>query len=355
VASAILTTGITAKRHKTVFRRELLKARPAVFGIAVAYVSTSGFHLMKAILAEGGVTEVRLVTDTRDAITHPKALELALESGWNVRVVDSLSGTFHPKLYAGAGAFDTSGQISDVSLLVTGSANMSLGGFVKNGECGYWSTGLRSRPSAEQAWLDCWTVGKPLTPSMLNDYEKRFALRNRHRSPLDLVALGVADEIPEITKGGAPKKGIAAPKTSQKAISETSATVAWAGLQSFTGEYNLQIEFPKEAGLVLRRLFGRLSGDGAVNIRCSDGNVRQFRYKYYDHNGMFRLNVPNTVPLVEWARTNKAGIAYVEHSDEPDELDFEILKPGWELEEIVDRSLALGTWGRTPTRLFGWY
>lgn len=323
--------------------------------MAVAYVSTSGIHLMKSLLTEGGVSEIRLVTDTKDAITHPKALEFALESGWLVRVVDSLAGTFHPKLYAGAGSFDATGRISNVSLLVTGSANLSLGGFVKNGECSYWSTGLRARPSAEQAWLDCWTVGKPLTPSMLRDYEKLFALRNRHRSPLDLVALGVADEIPQVAQGGAPRRGISAPKASQKAVSEASSAVAWAGLQSFTGEYNLQVEFPKEAGVVLRRLFGRLARDGAVDIRCSDGNIRQFLYKYYERNGMFRLNVPNAVPSVAWARATKAGIACVEHSDEPDELRFEILKPGSKLEEIVDRSLALGTWGRTSTRLFGWY
>ena len=44
-------------------------------------------------------------------------------------------------------------------------------------------------------------------------------------------------------------------KKELKAISEAAASVAWAGLQSFTGEYNLQVEFPKEAGLVLQRIF----------------------------------------------------------------------------------------------------
>jgi hypothetical protein len=58
--------------------------------------------------------------------------------------------------------------------------------------------------------------------------------------------------------------------------------------------------------------------------------------------------------LVDWARANKAGIAYVEHDDE-DALSFEIVPPGQALIDVMDRSLALGTWGRTSTRLYGWY
>ena len=70
---------------------------------------------------------------------------------------------------------------------------------------------------------------------------------------------------------------------------------------------------------------------------------------------MFRLNIPNVTPLVAWARENKEGIAYVEYSEGRGALYFEILPPGQPMMDIVDRSLALGTWGRTPTRLYGWY
>lgn len=73
-----------------------MKTKPSVVGLAVAYVSASGFGLVKNILEEGEVGEVRLVADTKDGVTHPKALEGALESGWKVRIVDSLAGTFHP-------------------------------------------------------------------------------------------------------------------------------------------------------------------------------------------------------------------------------------------------------------------
>ncbi|WP_375762458.1 hypothetical protein ACE10W_37155 [Bradyrhizobium sp. B025] len=355
MSSSIVTTGITGNTYKALFRKQMLKAKPSVVGMAVAYVSASGFNLVKDILDESGVGEVRLVADTKDGVTHPKALEGATESGWKVRVVDTLAGTFHPKLYVGADSFHDTKGVSGLSLAIAGSPNLSHGAFLKNGECAFWSIAPHTRDSAAQAWLDCWNVGAPLTNSKLKDYEKYFALRNRYRKPEDLVLLGVADTVAKSTAAGSPPKGAAPPKAAQKAISETAASVAWAGLQSFTGEYNLQVEFPKEAGLVLRRVFGTPSKDGSIDIRCADGAVRTFKYKFYDHNGMFRLNVPNSVPLVEWARENKAGIACVEHNESLGVLTFEILPPGQSLMDVVDRSLALETWGRTPTRLYGWY
>ncbi|MCC7428680.1 MAG: phospholipase D family protein [Alphaproteobacteria bacterium] len=354
MTSSIAMTGLAGPTYKALFRKQIRKAKPPVFGMAVAYVSASGFNLVKSILDEGEVGEVRLVTDTKDGVTHPKALQSAMDSGWKVRVVDSLSGTFHPKLYVGAAAFDNAAGLSGLSLAIVGSPNLSRGGFLTNGECCFWSSAPHSRESAARAWLECWNIGTPLTKTKLQDYEKYFALRNRNRLPADLVALGIADSIPK-TENGKPKKGVSPPKTEDKAVSETAASVAWAGLQSFTGEYNLQLEFPKEAGLVLRRVFGKPSKDGSVDIICADHQQRKFKYKYYDHNGMFRLNIPNSAPLVDWARANKTGIAYVEHDEESGDLYFEIVPPGQPMMEIVDRSLALGTWGRTTTRLYGWY
>jgi len=351
---SVLTTGITGNTYKALFRKQLLQLKPPVFGMAVAYVSASGFNLVKNILEESGVGEVRLVTDTKDGVTHPKALESAVSSGWNVRIVDTLAGTFHPKLYVGAAGFDDDAGVVEPSLAITGSPNLSHSGFVTNGECAAWSVPPDAGESIGQAWLDCWTVGAPLTKAMLKNYEKYFEIRNRNRTPKDLVVLGAADTIPETVKG-VPKKGVSPPKPQEKAISESAASVAWAGLQSFTGEYNLQLEFPKEAGLVLRRVFGKPTKDGTVDILCADGAVRTFKYKYYDDNGMFRLNIPNATPLVDWARANKAGIGYVEHDEKSGGLYFEIVPPDQSMMDIVDRSLALGTWGRTTTRLYGWY
>ena len=354
MTSGVVTTGMTGNTYKALFRKQILRVKPPAVGMAVAYVSASGFSLVKKILDEGGVEEVRLVTDTKDGVTHPKALQGAVDSGWNVRVVDSLAGTFHPKLYVGAAGFDDAAGVADLSLAITGSPNLSHGGFLKNGECVFWSAAPHSRKSAARAWLDCWNAGVPATAERLAAYAKYFALRNRYRKPEDMVALGIADSLPK-KADGSPKKGVTPPKTEHKAISEAAASVAWAGLQSFTGEYNLQVEFPKEAGLVLLRIFENLSQGESIGILCADGQVRTFKYRFYQDNGMFRLNIPNPTPLVAWAREHKQGIAYVEYRETDGVLYFEILPPDPPMIDIVDRSLALGTWGRTSKRLYGWY
>lgn len=345
--SAVATTGLGRSTFRALFRKKILQVKPQALGMAVAYVSVSGFNLVKRILEESGVGEVRLVTDTKDGVTHPRALESAVRSGWEVRVVDGLSGTFHPKLYVGAAGFGRSGNAQDLSLAIVGSPNVSRSGFLTNGECVFWSAAPHGRRAAATAWLDCWNAGVPATAQRRAAYERRFALRNRFRKPQDMVALGIIDGLP--TQTGAP------PKREHKTISEAAASVAWAGLQSFTGAYNLQVEFPKEAGLVLERICAGLSRGELVDILCADDQVREFRFRFYADNGMFRLNVPNSTPLVDWARKHRDGIAYVEYNGVTGGLRAEILPPSSRVSEIVDRSRALGTWGKTRTRLFGWY
>ena len=61
---------------------------------------------------------------------------------------------------------------------------------------------------------------------------------------------------------------------------------------------------------------------------------------------MYRLNIPRTVPLVDWALEHKAGIACVERREAQDNPYFEIPKPGGRsMMDIMERSFALGTWG----------
>ena len=105
MTSAFATSGIAGTTYRALFRKQILHARPRVVGMAVAYVSATGFSLVKSILDEGGVGEVRLVTGTKDAVTHPRALHNAVDNGWNVRIVNSLDGTFHPQAIRGRGSF----------------------------------------------------------------------------------------------------------------------------------------------------------------------------------------------------------------------------------------------------------
>ena len=354
MTNRVTTTGIKGNTYETLFRRQIKRVKPPAVGMAVAYVSVYGFNLVKKILHEGGVEEVRLVTDTRDGVTHPKALQGAVDSGWDVRVVDDLTGTFHAKLYVGGTGFGGPAGVANLSLAIMGSPNISRNGFRRNGECVFWSVAPHAVNSAARAWRECWRAGVPATPAKLSEYERAFALRNRSRKTQDLVALGVVDDLPAQVDG-VPKKGVAPPKKELKAISAASASVAWAGLQSFTGEYYLQVEFPKEAGLVLKRIVEDLTHGEAVPILCADGETRTFRFRFYEDNGMFRLNIPNATPLVKWARKHKDGIALVEYDEANGGLCFEVLRPGERMEDTVGRSLAFGTWGRTRTRLYGWY
>jgi hypothetical protein len=72
MTSSFAMTGLAGSNYKSLFRRHIKKVKPPVFGMAVAYVSASGFNVVKSILDESGVGEVRLVTDTKDGVTHPK-------------------------------------------------------------------------------------------------------------------------------------------------------------------------------------------------------------------------------------------------------------------------------------------
>jgi hypothetical protein len=316
-------------------------------------VSVGGFDFMKNLAAEVAVDDCRLVTDTKDAVTHPNALRAALSDGWDVKVVDHLAGTFHPKLYVGGASFDDDDGIKDGCVVVTGSANLSLGALSRNAECSYIRFGDNIGASAGDAWRDCWGAGTELTEDILSSYEKYFALRNRSRSPPDLVALGVAEEMIPST-GGKPVQGISPPKDGA-AIPNSAATVAWAGLQSFTGEYDLQVEFPRDAGDVLARMLKTVANGNTATVMCDDGLARQFLFRFYENNGMWRLNVPNDTPNANWARQNKDGIAVVEIGGEGQPVRFRVIQPGTDLVDVVDRSIALGTWGKTSTRLYGWY
>ncbi len=97
--------------------------------------------------------------------------------------------------------------------------------------------------------------------------------------------------------------------------------------------------------------------DGKLDVYCPDDEItRPMQYRFYRDNGMFRFNIPNEVPGVAWARQHQDGLVIVEQGPTGGAaLRIRLLKPGAEAGEIVGRSAALGTWGRTPTRAYGWF
>jgi len=295
-----------------------------------------------------------MVADTGDAITHPEALKLALDQGWTVRTADPKAGTFHPKMMVGGSRFSETNGIDTPTWMIVGSGNLSKGGLVGNVETSVMRYSDELPRTSGMAFKELWDVGKNLNATRLREYATYFAEHNKRRTPLDLVILGIADSPLEELQEDVVRRS-KAPSPEDRSVGIEVASAAWAGLESFTGEYTLQVEFPRDAGNILTRMLGTGGAGQFVNLKCEDGQVRQMRFAYYNHNSMFRLNVPNDVPQAQWVRDNKAGIALVEQARDPTEMTFRIVAPGKEMSDVIGRSAALGTWGKTPTRLYGWY
>jgi len=232
---------------------------------------------------------------------------------------------------------------------------MTRGGLIANVECGIISREAADVAAYAEAFKTLWLNGERLTPDMLAAYGIKFAKRNRKRTAKDLAFLGVVDHPEQLTVSAVDLRAQAAPNDNERAIETTVATTAWAGLQSFTGEYQFQVEFPRAAGEVIQSIVGASSEDQKVLVDCEDGVPRLMNFHFYEQNSMFRLNIPFDVPFVEWARANHDGIAVVSEGRLPGPpLRLRIVKPGPQMDEVIRRSVALGTWGKTPTRLYGW-
>ena len=173
-----------------------------------------------------------------------------------------------------------------------------------------------------------WNVSLPATKAILRDYAAIFAERARRRGASELADLEVCDIAPDLskTKDLPSRKRLPPP-----AYTAEFAVAAWAGLQSFTGEYRFQVEFPKTAGRVVSQIVrSHIQADGWLDVYCPDDSIaRPMQYRFYENNGMFRLNIPNEVPGVSWARHNKDGIAIVKRGPSGGApLRLRILKPG---------------------------
>lgn len=352
--SQIMVSGCGEEAQEQTIRRIVKEAAPAVAAIASAFVSTDGVRRMGDILSAGGVRQCRLIAGLDYFVTHPEALVMALDRGWQVRVGSGREGIFHPKLIVVGGAFGPHGVIRKVSGVYVGSSNLTRGGLQRNVECGWVSTSA-CPTSASDVFALMWQSSEPATQRLLRNYASRFAERARTRSVQELREVGVADcpvipvEIGSLKASRPPERA---------AVAEVFAVAAWTGLQSFTGEYRFQVEFPRQAGEVIEQIIGvSARRTGRFDVYCpEDGSVREMQYGFYSANSMFRLNVPNDVPGVAEARRTRDGVALVERGvpgGAP--LRLRIIKPGAGMNEVVGRSAALGTWGRTPTRLFGWF
>jgi len=281
-------------------------------------------------------------------------LKLIRASGWELRLGVAIAGIFHPKLVIGGEGFQLNGALRSPSLLYVGSANLTRPGLIRNTECGFLAD-QQDTPGAGEAFAEMWNAARPANERSLREYSAVFAEANRRRTAKEIEALGVSE-----TEGSSRAKlsSLAHRRPpGRSSVSAEYAKAAWAGLQSFTGGYRFQVEFPRSAGEVVRALIrGRTTSGGYVQVLCVDsGATLPMRFAFYEDNSMFRLNVPNDVSNVAWARSHHDGIAYVSKARTgPAPITLRIIRPSKELDEIVSKSVGLGTWRRTPTRLYGW-
>lgn len=333
----------------------LRKSKPKAIGIASAFVTVQGIkefiHLSKHLRG----SKCRLVAGIDYTITHPEALSMAKKIGWDVRIGQSNYGIFHPKLIVAGQNFNKRGLITNPRCIFVGSSNMTFEGLRKNVECTLVADDSSYAEEAASVFSLIWRQSLKLTDNLLKNYSAAFAERNRARSFSELELHGIRD------RGKSAVKKLSALKKEKppasRAMRNDFAAVVWAELKSFTGGYAFQVEFPRSAGEVLSRFAKKKKlPNNKVAVMCEDGSIRDMTFRYYTDNSMFRLNVPNNVPGVQWARDHKKGIAVVRRGPEGGAaLNLKILPPGTDMDEVVGRSLALSTWDKTQTRLYGWY
>lgn len=354
MAQQVVLSGVGTNRYGETLQQFLTLQRPNALGVASAFVTVKGVNQLIRILSRCGETRCRLVAGTDGAITHPEALYAARENGWGVRLGRAVTGIFHPKMIVAGNRFTCSGGIHELAYTYVGSSNLTGAGLGRNVECGFIADADGCPESASEAFANLWNSSVPATNSELRNYAAVFAESARKRTVAQLTDLGVNDSTP-VTGRPQDLRGQPSPRP---AMDVGYAIAAWTGLQSFTGEYTFQIEFPRDAGRVIRQIMpNRSRADGKTRVYCPDDqSTRPMKYGFYEDNGMFRLNVPNDASGVEWARENKDGIAIVERGPTGGApLRLRIIRPGTEADEIIGHSAALGTWGSTPTRAYGWY
>jgi HKD family nuclease len=330
----------------THFAREFRRLVGAEYSVAVAFLTEPGYQRIKKF-PRFQTRSARLVVGLGNYVTSPSAIRAAIRDGTSIRLVATTAlGIFHPKLYVVC--HDASPQA-----LYVGSANGTTAAFTGNTELGYFTT-LASDCAEALALFDDWYANlQPPTTNEIDEYAREYTRVNnkRLRSFDDVATLAdLAIVAPnEIDEAGTVSRDRPVPTT--RLLDAQDARTAWTSLQSFTGEYALQVEIPAPAAAVLTRL--GLPERGRIPFRCEDKVVREMTYGYYGDNGMFRINIPNDVPNAATVRETREGILLITRARGGLLLRL-VIDPS-EIRRYVERSVAYGSWGRTRTRTYGWF
>lgn len=338
-------SGVTGKTTYDMLSDLLSETDAASLFFASAYVTQAGVDRIETLLDQYQIKTCVAVFGLDGCVTQPKAIESAVDLGWTLCLVEGGRHHFHPKIaLTGDSPPDPFAEAYGGYI---GSANFTQGGLINNIETGLIVQDTETVNGLSNVAEKVWELAEPVKNVDLDKYSDRYASAARKR-PTDYQPPGVG---PSLTGEIDPEDESESPQYST--YNPKHATVAWAGLESFTGEYTFQVEFPKTAGEVIRSLLG--ADEAEIGVLCSDKVVREMKYKFYEDNGMFRLNIPNEVIGVEQARREKSGIALVTGSErENASLELEIINNKERIEEFVHRSKREGSWDETPTRLYGW-
>ena len=317
-----------------------------VFVFASAYVSRQGIEQLNSVLSDSEISQCAGVFGLDDYVTQPSAIERARDLDWDVRVSGGGGQNFHPKLAVAGPSW------GDFTTGYIGSGNFTKGGFENNVEVGAILNDASTVEDLGEVAVQLLAESTSADDYNLDEYAEEYAERARQRSTKDPRA-GVGEPTPT-TESMDPKAYEDWQEPEDPVYDPKHATAAWAGLQSFTGEYKFQLEFPKIAAMVVRELVG--GEEGEIIAWCEDQKTRIVEYKFREDNGMFRLEIPNEVPRVDLARERKEGICLVEDTDHPSaQINLRIITDNREASEFIHRSMRENSWGETRTRLYGWF
>src|SRR6185295_15126336 len=116
MTQSIVLSGSGGQAHREMLDRTLRRIRPRAVGLVSAFVTVNGMMELLRIARGVGGPACRLVAGTDHAITHPRALSLALDSGWQVRLGRAVDGRgiFHPKLLVAGNGFGRGGGVNGI-------------------------------------------------------------------------------------------------------------------------------------------------------------------------------------------------------------------------------------------------
>ena len=151
MTQSIVLSGLGGEAHRAMLDRTLRRIRPRAIALVSAFVSVDGMKELLRIARGAGNPACRLVAGTDYAVTHPRALTLAVDSGWQVRLGRARDGRgiFHPKLLIAGSNFGAGGGVNGTRCIYVGSSNMTAGGLEWNVECGPRAVSVR-RPRSSR-------------------------------------------------------------------------------------------------------------------------------------------------------------------------------------------------------------